>query len=165
VQVGVGIDMKDYLSTIISSLLCSLSSFALVQLTAARMHALLKMIEPDVLLPLLIEGADERQEEALAVGEDCQGLEKEEEGRISDAEVVRKCVTYCYIIAPACDSNCSRSIHSPLHGPNSQCASLLPVTLLFRSFPLSLHMHYVIVPIRFHYPVLLLYTAPLYLVS
>ena len=58
-QVGVRIDMKDYLSTIISSLLCFLSSFALVQLTAARMHALLKMIEPDVLLPLLIEGADE----------------------------------------------------------------------------------------------------------
>jgi len=46
-------------------------------------------------------------------------------------------VTYRYIIAPARDSNRSHGIHSPLRGPNFRYAYLLPVTLLFRSFPLS----------------------------
>lgn len=50
VQVGVDIDEKDYLSTIISSLPVSLLSFA---------SAMLKMIEPDVLLCLLMEEADQ----------------------------------------------------------------------------------------------------------
>ena len=45
-------------------------------------------------------------------------------------------VTYCYIIATAHDSNHSHGIHSPLNGPNSQYASLVPVTLLFRSIPI-----------------------------
>jgi len=54
---------------------------------------------------------------------------------------------YHYIIAPARDSIRSRGIHSPLHGPNSRCASLLPVTLLFPFFPIVLHVHYVTVPI------------------
>jgi len=49
---------------------------------------------------------------------------------------VRRLVTYRYIIAPARDSNRSRGIHSPLRGPNFRYAYLLPVTLLFRSFPL-----------------------------
>ena len=58
VQVGVDIDEKDYLSTIISSLLVSLSSFASAQLAAARMFAPTKTIKPDVLLSLLMEEAD-----------------------------------------------------------------------------------------------------------
>ena len=45
-------------------------------------------------------------------------------------------VTYRYIIAPARDSNCSRSIQSPLRGPISQYTSLLPVMLLFPFFPI-----------------------------
>jgi len=43
---------------------------------------------------------------------------------------------YRYIITPARDSIRSHGIHSLLCGPNSRYASLLPVTLLFRSFPL-----------------------------
>jgi hypothetical protein len=58
VQVGVDIDAKDYLSTIISSLPISLSSFASAQLAAARMFSPTKSIEPDVLLSLLMEEAD-----------------------------------------------------------------------------------------------------------
>jgi hypothetical protein len=50
VQVGVVIEDKDYLSTIISSLPVSLSSFASAQLAAARMFSPTKSIEPDVLL-------------------------------------------------------------------------------------------------------------------
>jgi len=45
-------------------------------------------------------------------------------------------VTYCYIIAPARDSNHSCSIHGPLCGPNSQYASSVSVMLLFPSFPI-----------------------------
>jgi hypothetical protein len=58
VQVGVVIEDKDYLLTIISSLPVSLSSFALAQLAAARMFSLTKSIEPDILLSLLMEEAD-----------------------------------------------------------------------------------------------------------
>jgi len=72
---------------------------------------------------------------------------------------------YHYIIAPARDSICSRGTHSPLRGPNSRYASLLPVMSLFRSFPLSLHVPLCHCSHPFHYPALLLYTAPLYLVS
>jgi len=81
-------------------------------------------------------------------------------------------VMYCYIIAPARYSIRSRSIHSllrgihsPLRGPNSRCASLFPVMSLFRSFPLSLHVPLCHCFHPFHYPALLLYTVPLYLVS
>jgi len=72
---------------------------------------------------------------------------------------------YCYIITLARDSNHSRGIYSPLRGPNSQYASLLPVTLLFHSFPLSLHVPLCHCSHLFHYPTLLLYMVPLYLVS
>ena len=58
VQVGVDIDAKDYLSTIISSLPVSLSSFASATLAAARIFSPTKTIEPDVLLSLLMEEAD-----------------------------------------------------------------------------------------------------------
>jgi len=58
VQVGVVIDDKDYLSTIISSLPIALSNFASAQLAAARMFASTKSIEPEVLLSLLVEEAN-----------------------------------------------------------------------------------------------------------
>jgi len=58
VWVGVDINKKDYLSTIISSLPFSLSNFASAQLAAARMFSTTKSIEPDVLMSLLMEEAD-----------------------------------------------------------------------------------------------------------
>ena len=58
---GIVIDNKDYLSTIILSLPFSLSSFASAQLAAARMFASTKMIEPDVLMSLLMEEADRQR--------------------------------------------------------------------------------------------------------
>jgi hypothetical protein len=64
-QVGVTIDEKDYLSTIISSLPYHLSNFASAQLTAAKMFAPTKSIEPDILMSLLMEEA-ERQKAQLA---------------------------------------------------------------------------------------------------
>jgi len=59
--VGVVIDNKDYLSTIISSLPFFLSSFASAQLVATRMFASTKTIEPDVLMLLLMEEADRQR--------------------------------------------------------------------------------------------------------
>jgi len=64
VQVEVDIDVKDYLSIIISSLPVSLSSFASAQLAAARMFAPTKTIEPDVLLSLLMEEADQTKSQS-----------------------------------------------------------------------------------------------------
>ena len=61
VQVGVVINDSDYLSTIISSLPVSLSSFASAQLAAARMFATTKTIEPDVLMSLLMEEAERQK--------------------------------------------------------------------------------------------------------
>ena len=61
VQVGVVISDSDYLSTIISSLPVSLSSFASAQLAAARMFATTKTIEPDVLMSLLMEEAERQK--------------------------------------------------------------------------------------------------------
>jgi len=61
VQVGVVIDNKDYLSTIILSLPFSLLSFALAQLAAMRMFASMKTIEPNVLMSLLMEEADRQR--------------------------------------------------------------------------------------------------------
>jgi len=61
VQVGVVIDNKDYLSTIISSLPVALSNFASAQLAAARMFASTKSIEPEVLMSLLAEEADRQK--------------------------------------------------------------------------------------------------------
>jgi len=61
VQVGVVISDSDYLSTIISSLPVSLSSFASAQLAAARMFAMTKTIKPDVLMSLLMEEAERQK--------------------------------------------------------------------------------------------------------
>ena len=57
---------------------------------------------------------------------------------------------YRYIIAPARDSICSRGTHSPLRGPNSRCASLLPIMSLFHSSHCHYMFHYITIPIRFH---------------
>jgi len=79
VQVGVVIDNKDYLSTIISSLPFSLSSFALAQLAAARMFASTKTIEPDVLMSLLMEEADrQRAQQARCASKKGTGEDKGE---------------------------------------------------------------------------------------
>ncbi|KAJ3511824.1 hypothetical protein NLJ89_g3875 [Agrocybe chaxingu] len=60
-KVGVDIDNKDYLSTIIASLPLWLSSFASAQLASARMFAESRTIDPDVLIGLLIEEADRQK--------------------------------------------------------------------------------------------------------
>ena len=60
-KVGVKIDDKDYLSTIISSLPFALSNFASAQLAAARMFSASKSIDPDVLISLLMEEADRQK--------------------------------------------------------------------------------------------------------
>jgi hypothetical protein len=64
VQVGVDIDAKDYLSTIISSLPFSLSNFASAQLAAAKMFSSTKSIDPEVLMSLLMEEADRQKAQA-----------------------------------------------------------------------------------------------------
>ena len=61
VQVGVNINKKDYLLTVISSLPFSLSNFASAQLAATRMFSTMKSIEPDVLMSLLMEEADQQK--------------------------------------------------------------------------------------------------------
>jgi hypothetical protein len=53
--VGVEIDTKDYLSTIISSLPISLSNFASNQPAAAKLYHSTKTIDPDVLISLISE--------------------------------------------------------------------------------------------------------------
>ncbi|CAA7265260.1 unnamed protein product [Cyclocybe aegerita] len=60
-KVGVDIDNKDYLSTIITSLPLWLSSFASAQLASARMFAESRTIDPDVLIGLLIKEADRQK--------------------------------------------------------------------------------------------------------
>jgi len=59
--VGVEIDDKDYLSTIISSLPMSLSNFALNQLAAAKLYALTKTIDPDALISLISEECEQQK--------------------------------------------------------------------------------------------------------
>jgi len=53
--VGINIDTKDYLSTIISSLPMSLSNFASNQLAATKLYAPMKTIDPDALISLISE--------------------------------------------------------------------------------------------------------------
>jgi hypothetical protein len=53
--VGVEVDNKDYLSTIISSLPHSLSNFASNQLAAAKLYAPTKTIDPDALISMISE--------------------------------------------------------------------------------------------------------------
>jgi hypothetical protein len=60
-QVGVTIDDKDYLSTIVGSLPYALSNFASSQLTAARMFSSTKTIDPDILISLLVEESDRQR--------------------------------------------------------------------------------------------------------
>ncbi len=60
-QVGVTIDNKDYLSTIVASLPYALSNFASSQLTAARMFSSTKTIDPDTLISLLVEESDRQR--------------------------------------------------------------------------------------------------------
>ena len=61
VQVGVVISDSDYLLTIISSLSVSLSSFTSAQLAATQMFAIMKTIEPNVLMSLLMEEAERQK--------------------------------------------------------------------------------------------------------
>jgi len=74
VQVGVVISDSDYLSTIISSLPVSLSSFASAQLAATQMFATTKTIEPDVLMSLLMEEAERQKAQQV-----CRAPKKWEE--------------------------------------------------------------------------------------
>jgi len=60
-QVGVDIENKDYLSTIVGSLPFALSNFASSQLTAARMFSTTKTIDPDTLISLLVEESDRQR--------------------------------------------------------------------------------------------------------
>jgi len=60
-MVGVEIDTKDYLSTIISSLPMSLSNFALNQLAAAKLYAPMKTINPDALISLISEEYEQQK--------------------------------------------------------------------------------------------------------
>jgi len=59
--VGVDIDTKDYLSTIISSLPMSLSNFASNQLAAAKLYAPMKTIDPDTLISLISEEYEQQK--------------------------------------------------------------------------------------------------------
>ena len=58
---GVEIDKKDYLSTIISSLPVWLSNFASNQLAAARLYATDKTIDPDELISMIAEESDRQR--------------------------------------------------------------------------------------------------------
>jgi len=57
-QVGVDIENKDYLSTIVGSLPFALSNFASSQLTAVCMFSTTKTIDLDMLISLLVEESD-----------------------------------------------------------------------------------------------------------
>jgi len=57
-QVGVDIENKDYLSTIVGSLPFALSNFMLSQLTAAHMFSTSRTIAPNTLISLLMEESD-----------------------------------------------------------------------------------------------------------
>ena len=94
-KVGVSIDDKDYLSTIISSLPLSLSNFAAAQLAAARMFSASKSIDPDILISLLMEEADRQKSQKARrhgskKGTDTEGDEAfsaEKKGRKGKREV------------------------------------------------------------------------------
>src|SRR6266540_3510236 len=73
VQVGVVIDDKDYLSTIISSLPIALSNFASAQLATTRMFAPTKSIKPKVLISLLVEEANHQKAQ-----QECQRVSEKE---------------------------------------------------------------------------------------
>src|SRR6266571_3474459 len=60
-QVGVDIENKDYLSTIVGSLPFALSNFASSQLTAARMFSTSRTIAPNTLISLLVEESDRQR--------------------------------------------------------------------------------------------------------
>src|SRR6266540_2414307 len=60
-QVGVDIENKDYLLTIVASLPYALSNFASSQLTVARMFSSTKTIDPDTLISLLVEESDRKR--------------------------------------------------------------------------------------------------------
>jgi len=59
--VGVEVDNKDYLSTIISSLPNSLSNFASNQLTAAKLYVPSKTIDPDALISMISEEYEQQK--------------------------------------------------------------------------------------------------------
>ena len=91
-SVGVDIDVKDYRSTILSSLPTSLANFASAQLAAARYLSTTNMIDPDSLIAMISEeydrlvsrhqakekekGKKAEGDEALAVGSGGGGRDK-----------------------------------------------------------------------------------------
>ena len=64
-SVGVDIDMKDYRSTIISSLPYALANFASSQLASARLYAPSKTIAPDSLISLIAEESERQKVQHL----------------------------------------------------------------------------------------------------
>ena len=60
-SVGVTIDEKDYQSTIIKSLPTSLVNFASSQLAATRLYSSTKTIDPDTLISIIIEEAEQQK--------------------------------------------------------------------------------------------------------
>jgi hypothetical protein len=86
VQVGVDIDEKDYLSTIISSLPLSLSSFASANLAAARMFSPTKSIDPDVLMSLLMEEAERQKAQVARRRGSGKGADEDKPGEALSSE-------------------------------------------------------------------------------
>jgi len=90
VKVGVDIDKKDYLSTIISSLPIALSNFAAAQLAAARMFSASKSIDPDVLISLLMEEADRQKSQKARRHGSKRGVDSEGDEALSADSKERK---------------------------------------------------------------------------
>jgi len=124
-QVGVEIDKKDFLSTIISSLPYHLSNFASAQLTAAKMFAPTKLIEPDVLMTLLMEEA-EWQKAQLARHAFRKGKEEHDEAlSITDGSKPRKGKGRANVMCWNCNKkgHYSNECEEPKEGSTSTAAA------------------------------------------
>ena len=84
-HVGVDIENKDYLSTIVGSLPFALSNFASSQLTAAHMFSTTKTIDPDMLISLLVEESDHQQAQYVRQKTGGKGKEGERDEALSVA--------------------------------------------------------------------------------
>jgi len=84
-QVGVDIENKDYLSTIVGSLPFALSNFASSQLTVARMFSTTKTIDPDTLISLLVEESDRQRAQYARRKTGGKGKEGEKDEALSVA--------------------------------------------------------------------------------
>src|SRR6266511_1418022 len=154
-QVGVDIENKDYLSTIVGSLPFALSNFTSSQLTAARMFSTTKTIDLDTLILLLVEESDRQRAQYARRKTGGKGKEGEKDKALSVAsdkgKKPRKMLNAGIAVRRVTSVTSARNQRRPTPrrtSPRSKPKQMAELTLLNPTQKVRVHGHWMMIMIQ-----------------